>query len=191
MKRFPLLTLLAGAAMVLGSCAPSIDVTTNYDPKAAFSTFKTYAWASGNRLNLVNPLPDDPAIERAIHDVVERELAKKGYTKTTPQNADFLVGYAGTTNRMLKSQTVDAYYGYQSDPTKAHRYTWGGSPEKEAYLDQYDEGSLILDASTNKPRKLVWRGYAQTALLKNPSEERTRQRIELAVRKILAKFPPK
>ncbi len=192
MKRFPLFPLLAtAAAMTLSACGPSITVKANHDPNAAFSTFKTYAWATGSRLNLVNPHPNEPAIERAVHELVDRELTKKGYTKTTPGSADFLVGYAGTTDRRIQTQTVDTYYGYQSNPRDARRYPWGGGTETEAYLKQYNEGTLVIDISTPKSKKLIWRSSAQTALLKNPSPERTSQRLDEAIRKILAGFPPK
>ena len=190
MKRFPLFPLLA-VALTLSACGPTMTVETNHDPQTAFSTFKTYAWAAGSRLNLVNPHPEEPALERAIHELVDQELARKGYTKTTPGSADFLVGYAGTTGRRIDSHTVDTYYGYQSDPRKAYRYPWGGSTETEAYIKQYDEGTLVIDISMPKTKKLVWRGSVRTALTKNPSPARTSQRLAEAVRKILSGFPPK
>lgn len=190
MNPFPALQLAAAlAALTLTACGPAFEVAHNHDANASFNTLKTYAWASGSRLNIADPTPNEPAIERAIVTAVDKELARKGYTQTSADSADFLVGYAGTTNRRIQTHTVDTYYGYRDDPTNPYRRPWG-SPENQVYASQYDEGTLIIDVSTAKSKHLIWRGHATTALLKDPTPERSRQRINEAVRKILAGFPP-
>lgn len=192
MKTAYLLPLIA-AIFACSACGPAIDVSNSFDSTTNFTALKSYAWASGSRLNLINPSANDSAIEAGIQSSVDRELAAKGYTKTSAGSADFLVGYAGVTNNSLQSQTVNRYYGYQeyraSDDLPAS--TPGGAGRQNLYLQKLSEGSLILDVSDRKSKKLLWRGVAKTTLLKDPTPQKSQQRIDQAVRKMLSGFPPK
>lgn len=191
MKLFLPISLLA-AVFAFVSCAPSIDVTHTAAPNASFAGLKSFAWASGSRLNLIEPSADDAATEARIRAAIERELVAKGYTRGDASKADFLVGFAGVTNRGLKAQTVNEYYGYQryrpSEGLPAS--TPGGAGRIELYQKQFTEGSLIVDVSERKTKDLLWRGVAKTTLLEDPTPERSQRRINSAVSKILAGFPP-
>ena len=120
------LSSLAAAIFACSACAPSIEITTSSEPTADFSALKSYAWASGSRLNLVDPSADNATLEGNIRAAVERELAAKGFTKTSSGSADFLVSFAGASNRSLRSQTVNRYYGY--DPYFARPDTPASMP---------------------------------------------------------------
>jgi hypothetical protein len=191
MKLFLPTSLLAGVLFLAG-CAPSIDVTHSTAPTASFAGLKTYAWASGSRPNLIEPTANDAAIEARIRSAVERELAAKGYTKSDASKADFLVGYAGVTARGLKAHTVNEYYGYKRyrGSSALPASTPGGSGRMDLYQSHYTKGSLIVDVSERKTKNLLWRGVAKTTLLESPTPSQSQSRIDPAVRKILAGFPP-
>lgn len=191
MKLF-LPTLVFASVLACVGCAPSIDVTHTTAPNASFSELKSFGWASGSRLNLIKPSADDAAVEARIRAAIERELAAKGYTRSDAAKADFLVGYAGVTSRGLKAHKVNEYYGYQRfRPDNAlPASTPGGAGRIELYQEQFTAGSLIVDVSQRKTKKLLWRGVAKTTLLENPTPEQSQRRIDTAVNKILAGFPP-
>jgi len=191
MKTACLLPLLT-AILACSACGPAIDISNSFDSNADFTALKSYAWASGSRLNLVEPSDNDAAIEAAIQAAVDRELAAKGYTKTSSGSADFLVGYAGASNKSLRSQTVNRHYGYDpyfADPA-APASAPGGAGRRDLYLQEFSVGSLVIDISNRKSKKLVWRGVAKTTLLKDPTPARSQQRINEAVREMLSGFPP-
>jgi hypothetical protein len=191
MQLFLPISLLTAVLTFVG-CAPSIDVTHSTAPNASFSGLQTYAWASGSRLNLIEPSVDDAAIEARIRAAIERELGAKGYTRSDASKADFIVGFAGVTSRGLKAQTVNEYYGYQRyrPSERLPASTPGGSGRVDLYMNHYTAGSLIVDISERKTKDLLWRGVAKTTLLDDPTPEQSQRRINSAVSKILAGFPP-
>jgi hypothetical protein len=52
-------------------------------------------------------------------------------------------------------------------------------------------GTLILDVYDPKLKSLVWRGTASDTLRAKSSPEKRQARLDKAVKKLLAKFPPK
>jgi hypothetical protein len=65
-----------------------------------------------------------------------------------------------------------------------------GPPSRDVIITEYEQGTLVLDIVERRSKKLVWRGTARATLLENPTPERSTARINEAVRKILAGFPP-
>ena len=64
---------------------------------------------------------------------------------------------------------------------------WGGGGV-DVY--QYTEGTLILDLIEAKSKQLVWRGMAQGTIDENASPEQRERRLNEAVMRMLANFPP-
>ena len=68
------------------------------------------------------------------------------------------------------------------------RYGWARSAE--VTVDQYDEGTLILDVIDSCTEKLIWRGMAIDRVEFSARPEQRDERVRLAVEKMLASFPP-
>ena len=60
----------------------------------------------------------------------------------------------------------------------------------DGYVENYDQGTLVLDIVDGRSNELVWRGTAQARIDPSNSPEERQRRINEAVRKILDRFPP-
>src|SRR5689334_8078442 len=69
MKRAASLLLLLALVGCVGA-----KVSTDYDPAASFSKYKTYAWLKGGEA-------PNPTVEQRIRTAIDGQLAAKGLTK--------------------------------------------------------------------------------------------------------------
>jgi hypothetical protein len=82
-------------ALALAGCAGA-KVNTQYDPNAPFKSYKTYAWLATQPGAEQAAAVRDPGARQLIVNAVDREMAKKGFTRTTPDaNPDLLVSVIG------------------------------------------------------------------------------------------------
>lgn len=175
--------LLLVALMALG-CAPSIRVNSDFDPTTDFATFSSWSWVVD-----APAMPDgaNTLTRDRIGSAIERTLAAKGYRQDAT-NPSFRVGFAVSTQDNVRVRT---------QPTTVHTTTWRGTRGRymgwsgsTVDVQQFTEGTLIIDVVQPDGERLIWRGTGTTRL----SEQRTpEQRIALindAVSRILAQFPP-
>ena len=57
-------------------------------------------------------------------------------------------------------------------------------------MNEYLEGTLILDIIDAHNNEITWRGWASKALDHDPDPDNVRMYVNKAVEKILEKFPP-
>ncbi len=172
----------------LSGCS-TMQITSDYDPSANFAGLKTYDWIPEPQKASGDFRIDDPFIKRRIRDAVDNQLAAQGYEKRSSDTPDFLVGYHVALNKKLQVSTMNECYGTVVGPRWHHSGPrWYGS---ETYVYDYDEGSLVLDIIEAGGRKLIWRGSAIARVDTTASAERKTKRINEAVQRILAQFPPK
>ena len=57
-------------------------------------------------------------------------------------------------------------------------------------MQQYEEGTLILDIVDPKNKQLIWRGSAQDEVHFKSSPEKDQTQLNEAVRMMLQTFPP-
>ncbi|MGH2569682.1 MAG: DUF4136 domain-containing protein [bacterium] len=178
MKSFRTVLILSWAIAAIG-CAPSISVKEDFDVEADFAALHTYDWvhvptdAAGS---VQAALARNSLLDKRIKASVNGELSKKGYTENA-ESPDFLVLYH--TGAESKVDVTDWGYGYG-------RYYGGGGID----VYQYTEGTLILDIIDAKSKQLVWRGMAQGTIDPDSPPERREQRLNEAVMRMLANFPP-
>ena len=183
--------LLACAVLVLGGCT-TITIRTDYDPQQDFSGLHTFSWATLTQEPTGNIKLDNPFLDKRIRASVESELSSKGYVKDATGKPDFLLRYLVTIQEKTDVHTIDTYYGGFTPIWCGSRvcYTTGfWVPQTVAYV--YEEGTLILDILDAKESKLIWRGSAAAEVNESGTPEQKRARVENAVRKLLAQFPPK
>ena len=170
--------LLTGS---LGACS-GMKITADYNPETApnFSAYQTYAW-------LPQPIRRDPRVYNAITEnqvrrAVDNSLFAGGFRKSTSGTPDFLVAWQAAIEGKVDVTMVNGYYGYG--------YRGWESWRADPMVREYDEGTLILDVVDGEGRELVWRGVAQAKVSQNPSTDERGRKINEAVSKILANFPP-
>jgi hypothetical protein len=168
----------------LGGCS-TMAVTSDYDPSAKFTGYKTYKWMSEPPKKTGDPRIDGNSILASrIQSSVERQLAAKGYEKQSSGTPSFLVGYHASIEKKTSVRMLNDHYRYGPG--------WGWSYRgPQTYVYDYDVGTLILDIVDPKTRKLLWRGTATGGADPSASGEARQKKINEAVTRILETFPPK
>ena len=168
------LSILAVCAVVLVSAGcSSISVNHDYDPQVNFSQYRTFSWLPIPAKATTNQL-----VVGRIKDAVTRQLEAKGILLVS-QNANFLIAMHGTTQEKLDIQD----WGYSS-PRAAY---WG---QRDISVQQYTEGTLIVDFIDAQSKQMFWRGVAKGAVDPGASPEKRSKRINEGVAKLLEKYPP-
>ena len=113
------------------------------------------------------------------------------YAKTDADMADFVVGWFFTIEPKTQVTTIDSYHGYGYG-YGGGRYGWGGPGygSSTTMVDQYNQGTLIIDMRDGKTDKLFWRGSGSARLREKGDPNKAQQRADGAIKAILSKFPP-
>jgi hypothetical protein len=171
--------LLLACTIIFSSCS-SVKVTTDFDTKVDFNTFKTYAfYKTGIDKAEISDL-DKKRILRAI----EAELSILGMMKS--ENPDMLVSIF-TKSREKVNVNQNNNYGYG--------FGWGWNPwmwngmNRNVNVSQFTEGTLFIDFIDKEKKELVWQGIG-TGALKIQNREKKEARIKEFVKEIVSKFPP-
>ena len=177
---------LLGLALLLAAGCSSFAVEHDYDPQADFARYRSWYWLPPSPSG--DPRADNALVDARVRAAVENALAARGFTQTSTGEGDLGIGYHIAIEGKLDVRTIDHYYGYGPG--------WGyyGGPGRvgsETYVDQYDEGTLILDLVDSRSRKLVWRGSASARLREGLTPQEREERTQEAVDAILNQYPPK
>jgi len=170
-------------ACALGACS-TVTVTTDYDHSASFAKYKTYALAPATK-----GLTLSPTSEAALSSTLHSELAARGLSEAASGKADLaVVPQAFAHEKTSVQQYTDWGYGHHG--TWPYRYgtygVWAGAPRTYVDVNQYTQGTLILDFVDRHTNKLVFRGTAQAVV---GDSESNAAKIREAVAKIVAGLP--
>lgn len=180
----PAVGVLASVALCAFGCS-SLQVGYDYDPSVDFSRYRTWYWLPPTSDG--DPRTSNDLLNARIRNAVEEALAAKGYRRAPTGEGDFGVGYHTAIEGKLDVRTIDTYYGY--GPGWGH-YGGLGGMGTETYVDQYDQGTLLLDVVDARTHRLAWRGSASARVVEGLQPEERAARIRKAVDEMLAKFPP-
>jgi len=184
--------LVAALAATLGVTGCStMKVSSDYDPDAMSKAreYQTYAWLPKEGDIIVEGTrTSNDIVAKRVKESVDAQLAEQGYRQAEDGQADFLVGYHVGLAGKIDASFVNTYYGYGVGGWYG---PWVGGVYSNTYVDEYTEGTLIIDVVDAEANQLVWRGTAQAEVSERTSPKERRERIAEAVRRILAKFPPK
>jgi hypothetical protein len=132
----------------------------------------------------------NPIMNRRVRRLVEQELTTRGYRRETSGTPDFLVAYYPVwQDRLVQTYTAVG---------PAWGYGWGMRPWGYGYgfgtgfaeVQRYREGSIVLEVLDPRTRQVVWQAVAEGALTDLRDPQDAEEQVGLAVRKMLAKFPP-
>ena len=176
-KTIPLLVLL----IMVSSCS-SVRVATDYDKKANFNEYKTFAFFKTG----IDKAEISDLDKRRILRAIEAELLAKGFTKS--ENPDLLISL------FTKSQQrVDVYnnswgygaWGWGGYGGFGPGWGWGWNQPNTTVRTQ---GVLYIDLIDAKKKELIWQGMGTGYLSRNM--EKKEERIKEFVAKIMEKYPP-
>ena len=172
-----------GALALAGGIARAQDVKYNFATGTDFTKFKSYRW-----IDLPAAEKPDPLVDQQIRDAIDANLAKKGLTKATGEDADLLMAYqvAVTQERQWNAYSTGGY-GYGG-----YGWRYGGmGGTTTATSSTLNVGTLAFDIYDTAAKKLVWKGTATKTLNPSKDPKKNQQRLQKAMDKLLKNFPPK
>ena len=180
MARFRQLIVVAASALVATGCA-TMDVSSHVRSGVDFARFRTYEWGPADALPTGDPrLDQDPFFKDHLIGAVEKQLAARGYERSTSAPPDLLIHYHASINRRLDVFGVDREHGYCADD------------ECKAWVVDYEAGTIVLDLVDARSNRVIWRGWAQDGVTEMLNDrDRMAQKIDDAVRQMLALLPAK
>jgi hypothetical protein len=69
-------------------------------------------------------------------------------------------------------------------------YRYGDPMSSSTTVQEYKQGTLLIDLIDAERKQLVWRGTGQTRLRKSSTPEQREQRVREVVNAIMARYPP-
>ncbi len=182
--------MTALAIAFLASCA-SVHVISDYDQRADFNTYQSYAfYKTGIDRVQISDL-DKKRILRAI----DNELSSRGFVKS--EQPDILISIF--TKERERVEVYNNNFGWGWGPGWGWGWGagwgWGWAPGWGAWgwgpnVATRTEGSLYIDVIDNKTKELVWQGRGVGTLNNTSNIERKEARIREFVAKILREYPP-
>jgi len=187
------LPLLWGLAFFLAGCAATtpVDVSTDFDRNVTFAQYHTFRWYQDKPMAGVDTTYKyNTFLDQRIRNAVESQLARKGLTKAEGR-ADLLIAYDVKIVTKQAARPDYAYapgFGYGYSYWYGYRYDYGYSRfSRPMLIEEYKDGTIIIDLVDAKDNQLVWRGWGQMEVDEANISEAEVNKI---VTNILAKFPP-
>lgn len=169
-------TVFAAAAGVLlfAGCATGPTITSNADPQARFQSYRTFAVV--NDRAPANP-EVTPELIRGARDATIQAFSRKGLAEAAEGQADILVLIHGSIRDRVDIRDWGFSYG------RFQRWGWGGGSRYE--LNEYREGTLLVDVFDGRTRELIWRGSAVGEVSGPPRLEGVRN----ALNNVINRYP--
>lgn len=175
-----LLPIFATLALLAGCATPR---TVDYDSAMLreMRAYKTFAVESRDKRASYQHLSLTEITDRRIVRAIEAQMKRRLMTED-PANPDCVVTFFTTTKTKTEVNDLGMAGGYY------RRYPYRGWGGYSTYtVDQYEEGTLIIDVIDGKSQQMVWRGaYSKRLGRTAPREEEVFKIVE----SILAEFPP-
>ena len=153
MKTLKFLSVFLLAAF-LASCS-SVRVNADYDKKANFTNYKTYAYLKSG----IDKVEISDLDKKRILYSIDEVMATKGFTKS--ENPDVLISIF-----TKERDRVDVYQNYG--------FGWGWNPYwGMGYTNVMTspEGTLFIDIIDAKTKELVWQGEGSGYLTKDTEKK--------------------
>jgi hypothetical protein len=180
--------IVLGLSLVLAAvgCAGR-QVTTDYSPATRFSQYRTYA--------LVSP-PDSATqqlLDQRVRGAVQTQLAGKGLTQASREQADLYVGYGMVDKTHRDVYTYRDGWGWGGGWGWRY-YRWGVAWPMAGYrqVDTYTDGTVVVNLIDAKTKQVVWQGeVADVVSLPVGNPTSATKQVDVAVAKLFTKYPPK
>lgn len=157
----------------LTSCN-TVRVSYDFDRKADFSSYKTYAFhQKGIDVLKINDLD-----KRRIVEAIDQNLKTKGMILAQESLANIVVNISVSSKTKVN---VDPWY----NPWWGYGFYWG----HRANISSYKEGTIIIDLVDKQKNILIWQGIGTGLNISNIKGKD--QNIPKAVNEILSEYPPK
>lgn len=177
------LVALCGLVLLAG-CATGPRITTEADPRADFSAYRTWAFYTPLAIESDGYETQTSALAKAA---VRNEMERRGYTYSE-SNPDLWVNinaYLERRTDVSSVPTVDYayYYSYRHRGYFAVPY-WN----ERTHVYRYTEGTMNVDLVDAREKRLVWEGIA-VGRVANMRPDQRAQRVNSTIAEIFANYP--
>jgi hypothetical protein len=170
MKTISVMIMLAMVLGLLAVSAAAQSVQSDFDRSFRFSELKSFRFAVQKR-GATDPLAGDTLNDGRIRNGLESQLTANGF-RMESEKADFVIAYYVTTKNKLNVQ--DFGYG----PPR-----WFGS--RDIRVNQYSEGTLMVDFIDVKSNQVIWRGRAVGTLEMKGVDKKISKSVEKLVKQFV------
>ncbi|GAB3202720.1 hypothetical protein ABID22_001029 [Pontibacter aydingkolensis] len=185
--------ILLGLCFLILGCAPTVDVNTDYAQDANFSQYQTFSFyqeqpteakaTSGNY---------DTMLDQRLKTAIRQSLSTQGLTYDA-SSPDLKVAYDVAVDTETEVNTNYAYprgFGYGYSHWYGYRYNYGFNRFPATYktINQYKQGTIVVDLVDVDSNELVWRGVGEAPV--DMAGDISQERINTIVSNILKQYPP-
>jgi len=171
------------ALLLMSSCSQT-TVNTDFDSRANFGSYKTYAWIEKPIAETGDIKTTQQAyalLDEMIKSAADAQLAAKGMTHAAENPDVLLIYHKGLDQRIDVHGWGYTYPGYS--------YVWWQGTRVDTY--DYRMGTLILDIVDAKTQVLVWRGTTTKVIDEMARPEEREANLKAIMRQLFTKYPPK
>ena len=168
MKSFFTFALLG---LLLTGCA-SIQVSSDFDSKAPFAQYKTFAFLKEG----IDKAEISDLDKKRILRSIEKQMTEKGYTLSETPDI-FINFFTRERERQDIYQSVGIGWGWGP--------VWGSTVQ---VAPTSTEGILFIDIIDGKQKDLIWQGKGSGILSERANKD---EQIDKFVSEILKQYPPK
>ena len=176
-------SLITAASIV--ACS-GVKYNSDFDPQASFDALNTYSWAERTPTGDDDPRVYNDIVDSRMKLATDRALEAKGYSKAT-SNPDFYVAWHGAIDGKMSVSTINSHYGYGWG---WYGYGGMGMGTSQTYVNEWDEGTILIDIIDAGSNSLVWRGTATAELKQSRDAAQQQQRLDEVLANLLQRFPP-
>jgi len=171
--------------LILATSAFAQKVKVGYDKAAAFSNYKTYAWAAPTTPS------NRPVLREMVIGMVDNELKAKGLSRVDKDGDLVLVGSGGMEYGLNQAASTPILPTYAGPPPTVDATMWTGATGPSALMaPTVPEGTLALEFVDRATNKMIWSGLVSQKLdIEN--KKKSLDLIEKGIAKLLKQFPPK
>jgi hypothetical protein len=175
-----------GFMLLIGSVAATAqDIKYNFMPGTDFAKYKTYKWARVPNVNY-----PDQIIDGQIIQAIDAQLAMKGLSKSSTDDADLVVTYQAAIDKEKQwnsYSTGDNMWGY------GRWGGWGGyggMSTTTTTSETINIGTLDVDIYDAAAKNQIWKGQASKTLGSGKDPAKVNKNINKAMEKLFKKYPP-
>jgi hypothetical protein len=182
--RFARVALVLPLLMLLAACATGPRISSDSDPSADFSRYRSFAFYSPLAIESHGYTTLTSA---RIKAAARRQMESRGYVydEKSPDLWVNLNAYMQEKTDVVNTPEVDYDYYYSY---RARRYVAVPYWRDRTQVYRYTEGTLNVDLVDARGNKLVWEGIAVGRVARAKPEERA-ARIDAAIAEIFARYP--
>ncbi len=173
--------MMAAVLLAMLGCAgqasrAKLFIQTQHDADIDFGAYHTYAWVSDEAAWA------NPELPGMISAAVDRQLAAKGFEKTSADAANFLVAMSAS----VREVTVISKHRYQGWSHGYHRSVLS-NVNTATRLEKMPERTLILEVIDTASEGVVWQSHAAGVITRQDDMGKA---VDGAVARMLETFPP-